>query len=297
MSQPPRNSAATGYVLALAAAVLVSAVLAPVAYGAMNDSTEESVAVVEISGGISSYSTGQTVEDLREVRRNDSVKAVVLEVDSPGGGVAPSERLYLEVQKTAEAKPVVASVQSMGASGGYMAMLPAERIYTMPSAIVGSVGVWTSSSPPFPDSYVRSGPDKATNRPEQTRRQVEALQERFLDTVMKHRSDRLDLSRAELATGKAYIGTRAVSNGVADEVGTLQDAIDYAAGEAGLDDYVVHRKQVERRGGIILLGDAGNRTVVVDQNQFRYDDVEAPRFMALYGQVRAETEVTTNASR
>jgi protease-4 len=167
----------------------------------------------------------------------------------------------------------------------------------MPSGIVGSVGVFATTSPPFPDSYVRSGPDKATRRSEQTRRQVEALQERFLDTVMKHRSDRLELSRAELAHGKAYIGTRAVSNGVADEVGTLRDAIGFAASEAGIEDYSIYRKQVERRGGIILLGDAGNRTVVVDKNQFGYDDVETTRFMALYGQVRAETEVTTNASR
>ena len=139
-SQLPRNAATTGYALALAAAVLVSAVLAPVAYGAMQDSTDQSVAVVQLSGGISAYSVDQTIQDLREVRRNDSVGAVVLEVNSPGGGVAASERLYLAVQKTAEAKPVVASVQQMGASGGYMAMLPAERIYTLPSGIVMATG-------------------------------------------------------------------------------------------------------------------------------------------------------------
>jgi protease-4 len=296
MSQLPRNAATTGYALALAAAVLVSAVLAPVAYGAMQDSTDQSVAVVQLSGGISAYSVDQTIQDLREVRRNDSVGAVVLEVNSPGGGVAASERLYLAVQKTAEAKPVVASVQQMGASGGYMAMLPAERIYTLPSGIVGSVGVYATTTPPFPDSYVRSGPDKATRSTEQTRRQVELLQERFLDTVFKHREGRLELSRAELAHGKAYVGTRAVSNGVADEVGTLRDAVDYAAQEAGLEEYAIHRKEPPARRGVILLGQGENRTVVLDENAFRYDDVRTTQFMALHGQVRPESEVTTDAS-
>src|SRR6056297_1903602 len=123
--KPSAASAKTVFVVAIAAAVLVSAVLAPIAYdygsSAQSDGT---VSVITISGTISATTVDGISEDLRDARTNESVKAVVLKVDSGGGAVAPSERLYLEVLRTSEEMPVVASVQGVAASGAYYALLP-----------------------------------------------------------------------------------------------------------------------------------------------------------------------------
>jgi protease-4 len=286
MQRDSRGATATNpaYVVAVVAAVLTSAVLAPVAWGAVEPSTDGTVAVVTLQGSIGATSADATVEDLQEVRRNDSVDAVVLKVDSPGGGVASSERLYLAVSRLAEEKPVVASVQTMGASGAYYAMLPAERIYTLPSSMVGSVGVFAQTGGPVPDTIVRSGPDKATAAPGQVRRQVEALQETFLDSVYRHRGDRLELSRAALSHGKIYRGTRAVRFGVADEVGSLPDATTDAAERANLDSYDVYRKEPPGRPGLFVLG--GSDGTVAAEDPFSYAGVETTRFMMLHGQPR-----------
>jgi protease-4 len=299
MSQSPRGSTGPDarVVVALVAALLFGAALAPVAYDATrDDGPDGSVAVVSLSGPIGSSSADATVEDLREVRRNDSVEAVVLDVNSPGGGVAASERLYLAVARLAEAKPVVASAGSQAASGGYYAMLPAERVYVLPSSIVGSVGAFAQTGPPLPDSVIRSGPDKASSTTRQTRRQVEAIQESFLDSVFEHRGDRLELTREELAHAKVYRGTRAVSLGVADEVGTIGDAIAYAAEQAGVESYDVYRKESQRRG-LVFLQSSANGSVVVERDTLGYEGVETTQFYLLHGRVVDDAEeVSHNGS-
>jgi protease-4 len=301
MSQPPRGSTGPDarLVVALVAALLLGAALAPVAYDATRaDGPDASVAVVPLSGAISSASADSTVEDLREVRRNDSVKAVVLDVNSPGGGVAASERLYLAVARLAEEKPVVASAGTQAASGGYYAMMPADRIYVLPSSIVGSVGAYAQTGAPLPDSVIRSGPDKASSTTRQTRRQVEAIQESFLDSVLEHRGDRLELSREELAHAKVYRGTRAVSLGVADALGTRGDAVAYAAERAGVDSYDVYRKESRQRGLLLLEAseDGNGSSVVVRDDGLGYEGVETTQFYLLHGRVDADGEVSHNGS-
>ena len=124
----PAASARTMFVVAVVAAVLVSAVLAPVAYGAAQSAQSEgTVSVITVSGIITTSTVDAVSEDLREARTNDSIRAVVLKVDSGGGLVAPSERLYLEVLRTSERMPVVASVQGIGASGAYYGIAPGRR--------------------------------------------------------------------------------------------------------------------------------------------------------------------------
>ena len=159
--QPDTDTKTAAYVVAVVAALVVSAVLAPVVWD-YGTRSEGSVAVVPIQGFVSSSSVDAVAEDLREARQNESIDAVVLKVDSPGGSAAASERLYMAVQRTAQELPVVASVQSMGASGAYYGMLPAERIYVTPSSMVGSVGVRGVVPAPTPSYEVRSGPDKAS---------------------------------------------------------------------------------------------------------------------------------------
>jgi protease-4 len=281
------------YVVAVVAAVLLSAVLAPVVwdYGTRSDG---SVAVVSITGFVSSSSVDRVAEDLRAARENESIDAVVLEVDSPGGSAAASEQLYLAVRRTAQELPVVASVQSMGASGAYYGMLPAERIYVTPSSMVGSVGVRGVVPAPAPSYEVRSGPDKASGTMQQRREQIETLQRAFVGSVMKHRGESLEISREQVAHAKVYTGARAVDNGMADRIGSLSEAIDDAASMAGLSDYDVVENEPPQRGGIILAS-TDNGTVVVDPG-IGYRGVDTTRLLMVHGEVNLDGEVIANAS-
>ena len=298
MSNSPlggRPTKTQSYVIVVVAALLVSALLAPVAYQRASQ-PDGAVAVVTIDGYISSSSVDGVAEDLREVRENESVKAVVLKVDSPGGSAAASERLYMEVKRTANVMPVVASVQSTGASGAYYAMLPARTIHVTPASIVGSVGVRGSAPGPSPSGEIRSGPDKASMTEDQARRQIETLQRAFVGTVMAERGDRIELSRQQVAHAKVYTGARAVDNGMADRIGTLSDATAEAADAAGLDDYEVYRKEPAGGLGILLLSaDGGDATVVVEEG-VGYDAVDTRQYLMVYGDVQYENEVIGNVS-
>jgi len=298
MSNSPDGSGLTrvqSYALVVAAAILLSAVLAPVAYDRAT-APDGTVAVVSVEGFVSSNSVTAVQEDLREARENESIDAVVLNVDSPGGSAAASEQLYLSVQRTAEVMPVVASVKSTGASGAYYAMLPTRDIYVTPASIVGSVGVRGAAPGPSLPGEIKSGPDKASSTADQRRAQIETLQRAFVGSVMKHRSDELDLSRTEVAHAKVYTGARAVDNGMADRIGSTPEAIDQAAQAAGLEDYDVVRKEPPRTGGLFLLSTEDGGTVVVEQSPAGYDAVDTPSFLMVYGDVQTQDEVIGNVS-
>jgi len=298
MSNSPDGSGLTrvqSYALVVAAAILLSAVLAPVAYD-RTTAPDGRVAVISIEGYISSGTVSPVQEDLREARENESIDAVVLNVDSPGGSAAASEQLYLSVQRTAQEMPVVASVKSTGASGAYYAMLPADDIYVTPASIVGSVGVRGAAPGPSLPGEIKSGPDKASATADQRRAQIETLQRAFVGTVMKHRGDVLELSRTEVAHAKVYTGARAVDNGMADEIGSTPEAIRQAASAAGLEDYEVVRKEPPRTGGLILLQAQNGDTIVVEKSPTGYDAVDTPTFLMVYGEVQTENEVIGNVS-
>ena len=298
MSNSPDGSGLTrvqSYALVVAAAVLLSAILAPVAYDRAT-APDGTVAVVSVEGFISSNSVSSVQEDLREARENESIDAVVLNVDSPGGSAAASEQLYLSVQRTAEVMPVVASVKSTGASGAYYAMLPARDIYVTPASIVGSVGVRGAAPGPSLPGEIRSGPDKASATADQRRAQIETLQRAFVGSVMKHRNDDLELSRTEVAHAKVYTGARAVDNGMADRVGSTPEAIEQAASAAGLEEYDVVRKEPPRAGGLLLLSTEDGGTVVVEKSPAGYQAVDTPTFLMVYGDVQTESEVIGNVS-
>ncbi|MFB6195883.1 MAG: S49 family peptidase [Haloplanus sp.] len=283
------------YALVAALALLLSAVLAPVAYERAS-APDGRVAVISVEGFISSNSVSAIQEDLREARQNESIDAVVLNVDSPGGSAAASEQLYLSVQRTAKQMPVFASVKSTGASGAYYAMLPARDIYVTPASLVGSVGVRGAAPGPSPPGEIKSGPDKASATADQRRAQVETLKRAFVGSVMKHRSDELELTRTQVAHAKVYTGARAVDNGMADKIGSTQEAIRDAAAAAGLEDYEVVRMEPPTRGGLLLLSTQDGGTVVVERSPVGYDAVDAPTFLMVYGTVRTHDEVIGNVS-
>ncbi|MXR53042.1 S49 family peptidase [Halovenus sp. WSH3] len=228
-------------------AVAAGAVLAPQVYSSTSG-PDGTVAVIELEGTIDE-STAQFVEgQLRDARRNDSIKAVVLEVNSPGGLPAQSERIYAAVERTSQQMPVIAAVDTLGASGAYLSIVPADDIYVAPSAqAVGSVGVTGTAPQPLTPSAGDTGPNKGSTHPDDARANRETLANLFLESVMTQRGDEIELSREEVSRANVYLGTEAVENGFADELGFVSDAINDAANRAGLDSYEVDTRRAEQQ--------------------------------------------------
>ncbi|WP_096395044.1 S49 family peptidase [Halorubrum trapanicum] len=265
-----RHAVGVAAVLAVAAGLLV----APGVYGAVTG-PDGTVAVIEIDGAIDS-GTAQHVEDnLRDARTNDSIEAVVLEVDSGGGLPAQSERMYAAVDRTASVMPVYAAVDTLGASGAYLAIAPADRIYVAPSAqAVGSVGVAGTAPTPSGPNAGTTGPDKAGTDPDTQRERRQTLANLFIANVLEQRGDEIELDREAIAHADAYLGTEAVENGFADRFGFVGGAVADAAAEAGLDDYAVDTRRTESRipGGLSLLERDDGTVVVADASDDQLGD-------------------------
>jgi protease-4 len=237
-----RQQIAIAAVLAIAAGALV----APQVYGQTTDD-DGTVAVIEVNGIITANTAQELETELRGARHNDSVKAVVLDVNSGGGSPGSSERMYMAVERTAAQMPVIAAVDTVGASGAYYTMLPADEIYVTPTAEVGSVGVIGPAPQPTGPNEGASAPDKGTLHPDDHRAQTETIKRSFLESVMEQRGDEIELSRTEVAHARTYPGIEAVENGYADEIGTVDDAIADTADEAGLGSYTVDIRESERQ--------------------------------------------------
>ena len=295
------GTVARSYVTIVVVALLVGAALAPMAWGAASG-PDGTVAVIEMDSSITEPTAEAVTDDLREARENESIDAVVLKVDSPGGGVTASESLYLAVDRTAAEMPVVTSVQSMGASGGYYMSAPSDEIYVNPGSMVGSIGVRATyvDQPPV-DSEITTGPDKSSQTEAHVTSQAEEMKQAFLGSVVEHRGDELTLSENELAYANIYTGTQAVENGLADEIGDSDVAVGAAAEKAGLSDYeVVELGDDQPMDMPILFEDDGEGEPTAEphvhpQTFGNYGDVETPAFLAVWGSVEGETIADTAA--
>jgi protease-4 len=184
------------------------------------------------------------VRQLRELREDKSVAGVLLRVDSPGGAVAPSQEIFSEVLRyRAQSKPLIVSMGSVAASGGYYIASPATRIFADPGTITGSIGVIMR----FPQYYrlmdkigvkmetIKSGTFKDVGSPDRdmTPRERGYLQQfiddtydQFIEDVANARGMDIDTVRT-LAEGRIYTGRQAITVGLIDTLGGFQDALDY----------------------------------------------------------------------
>jgi protease-4 len=221
---------------------------------------EENVAVIVASGEIlfGSQPPGRIGADstaalLRRARRDDSVKAVVLRVDSPGGSAFAAEVIANEIAALRAAdKPVVASMGSTAASGGYSISMGADRIFASPATITGSIGVF-GMFPTYQRSFAALGiasdgvgttPWSGELRPDREMSPhakqlfqlfVEDTYDDFISDVAMHRG--LEKSAVdEIGQGQVWTGLDALENGLVDELGQLDDAIVAAAELAELDE-------------------------------------------------------------
>ncbi|MFC1843821.1 signal peptide peptidase SppA [Thermodesulfobacteriota bacterium] len=222
-----------------------------ISHGSKTDifSSKEGVGVVELKGLI--VSPEQVLKHLTEFRKNTNVKSIVLRIESPGGAVGASQEIYQEVKRTSVVKPVIASMGSMGASGGYYAALGADAIIANPGTMTGSIGVIVK----FPNleglfekigyksEVIKSGPLKdvgASNRPmsEKERKLMQDLIDnvygQFVKDIAAARDMPLDTVK-ELADGRVYSGEQALEVNLIDSLGNFTDAIAMAAEMGGLD--------------------------------------------------------------
>ena len=187
--------------------------------------------------GDSAFVIGQMID---YAQRNDSIKAVVIKLVTPGGSVADSEFLYLKLASLREKKPVVISSGWLNASGGMLMSMGASYHYAEPGSLVGSFGVIGFAPEPQPpdEQLITTGPAKATGGSQRTAiGRAELLKEAFIRTVVSERGERLRVSGAELSEARLYPGMEAVRLGIIDAIGTDTDAIEKAAELAGISGY------------------------------------------------------------
>lgn len=214
------------------------------------------VAVVEIYGTIgNAVRTQQYVPAFKALREDRRVRAVVLDIDSPGGSAIATDYLYTELRKLAARKPVVAFIRGIGASGAYFLAVGATRIVATRSSIVGSIGV-ISIRPVAEEllgkigvrvSITRSGPLKGMGSPfvemteaERAKEQemVERFFRHFLQVVAEGRKVPEETVRS-WATGEVFWGQEALEKGLVDELGDLDRATALAARLARIPERVV----------------------------------------------------------
>ena len=199
------------------------------------------VGIIEIPSTVITADSAFVIGEMLDyARRTDSIKAVVIKLDSPGGGVTASEELFFKTLRLREEKPVVIAVDGIAASGAYLMSMGANYIYAKPSSFVGSVGVvLTLPRPSRPsERIITTGPFKRTGASERTFTEIaEELKEAFLKTVLTFRRDKLRITPEELAEARIYTGMEALRLGLVDALGIDVDAVKKAADLAGISHY------------------------------------------------------------
>ncbi|MBI4333528.1 MAG: S49 family peptidase [Chloroflexi bacterium] len=234
------------------------------------------VAVIDIvNGEIDTDSTVQMVRALHYARDEKTVKAVVVNLSSPGGGATDSTTLFMEMVKLREKKPVVVVVTEMAASGGYQMLLGANYVYANPSSFVGNVGVilYLPSSRGASERIVTSGPFKGTGGSERMYLSVmQMLKDAFIKLVVSQRGDRLRMSPDEVAEGRIYLGVEAVKLGLVDEMGTVDDGVKKAASLAGIRNYQLLdvNKALQDQGMKLVYARKGNYSLASFKPEFPY---------------------------
>ncbi len=232
------------------------------------------VAIIEVYDGI--YDSKPTVKQLKKWGESQNVSAIVLHVNSPGGGVAPSQEIYNEILRVREeeGKVVVTSMSSVAASGGYYIACASDMIMANPGTITGSIGVILS----YPTAgalfekvgvkyeTVKSGELKdvgsldrkmTANERKMLSAMVMDSYEQFVEAIVDGRGmDKEEVYK--LADGSIFSGRQAYENGLVDTLGGFEDAIRLAAELAGISgkpqtikDFIPDKGFFDLMGGVL----------------------------------------------
>jgi protease-4 len=213
------------------------------------DRHQDAVGIISIVGQIADCE--HVLKQLGEFRKDDAIKAIVLRIDSPGGGVAPSQEIYHEVIRTAAQKPVITSMGTVAASGGYYIAAGATGIMASPGTITGSIGVimaYTNIEQlmqkiGLSPVVITSGQYKDLGSPlrPMTAEERQILQQlsnnlhrQFIADVAKGRKMPVESVDA-IATGRVFTGQEAMALGLVDRMGNFEDAIEWAGRQGGIE--------------------------------------------------------------
>lgn len=215
----------------------------------LDEANDPSIAVLFAEGDISTDGDGiasqEIVKDIRKIRDEEKIKAVVLRINSPGGSALASDEIWRELTLLAKSKTLVVSMGDVAASGGYYIAAPATRIFAQASTITGSIGVFgvlPYTGQMFKEKlgidfdYVQTNQfsnmslNKKLNPTEYQliQSEVDDIYREFLAIVSKGRKLNIEQVK-KIAKGRVWMGADAVKIGLVDEIGGLHAAMNYAA--------------------------------------------------------------------
>ncbi|MDD5245414.1 MAG: signal peptide peptidase SppA [Syntrophorhabdaceae bacterium] len=230
----------TKKVLIVIAIIVVVLVLVPFFIGIFGKESGEKIGVVEIEGAI--MDSKNAMDDIVRFRDDESIKGVIVRINSPGGGAAASQEIHREVKKLRGKKKVFVSMASVCASGGYYIATAGEKIYASPSTITGSIGVIMQQTVVedlmkkigIQENTIKSGELKDAGTPFRKMREDEKrylndvlkdIHEQFIRDVAEGRKMPVDAVR-KLSDGRIFTGIQAKNTGLIDAIGTFYDAVD-----------------------------------------------------------------------
>ncbi len=241
--------------------------------GSLRSTFGDKIGVVELQGVI--LDPGTVVPQLKKFADDDSIKAIILHVNSPGGGVAASEEIYREVKRIRDEKHkhIVASIESVGASGAYYVSSATNKIYADNGSIVGSIGViaqWVNYGDllrwaKLKDITMKAGEFKDTGSPtrdmtpaEQAYLQslIDNMHTQFIQAVADGRKAKVADIKA-IADGKVWTGQQALSLKLIDQVADFEAAVDDTAKAVGISGkpVLVHPEKERKTLLDLLFGD------------------------------------------
>jgi protease-4 len=217
------------------------------------------IALIRIEGLIAD--SKEATEDIKEYVRNPSIKAIVLRIDSPGGAVGPAQEIYEEVRKAVAKKKVIVSMGSVAASGGYYIASPATKIIANPGTLTGSIGVIMEipnisglmDKLGIKTEVVKSGRHKdiasifrgiGKEEREILQGVLDNVHGQFIKAVAEGRN-MLPSDVEKIADGRVFTGEQALKEGLIDELGDLEDAVQAAAKLSGIkgEPAIVSKKE------------------------------------------------------
>ncbi|RLA94707.1 MAG: signal peptide peptidase SppA [Deltaproteobacteria bacterium] len=238
-----------GLILALILFFLFVVILSSFFIGGKGEfSISDKIAVVPIKGVITDSQT--IIDQLNKFKKHRKVKAILLRIDSPGGGVGPAQEIYQEIKKIRKVKKVVSSIGSIGASGGYYVACAADKIVANPGTITGSIGVIVEYANlqkllekiGLKGIVIKSGKYKDIMSPlrditEDERSLIQNvvndIHNQFVSAIAEARH--LEKAQVEaIADGRIFTGIKAKELGLIDELGNFNDAVKIAAEMVGI---------------------------------------------------------------
>lgn len=212
----------------------------------------DKVGVIEIVGAIVDSQT--TIDQIKAFREDESIKAIVVRIDSPGGAVGPSQEIYREIRKTTAEKKVIASMGSVAASGGYYVAAAGDGIVANPGTITGSIGVimgYTNFEAlmqkiGLTPVVIKSGEYKDLGSPARPMTAKEkallegvtaTIHQQFVGAIADGRHMAHD-QVAAIADGRIFTGEDAQKLGLVDRLGNFQDAVQWAGELGGIEGEV-----------------------------------------------------------